>query len=1806
MSDTNPTSATVRRGRTRAGSVIPNSEAIAASASSDSSNPIVSDRQALSTHQTLPQASSSDKRVSTSGGQETAQYVGENAKLVYNSLSNFSFGQEVSKLGASAATKFMTDAQEAFENMNSLASASKSPLKDTTGKVVVSTLHAKQGSTSPLDGKEGEFLKRSSPVPMALSPSLSAKDMVSASSVSIEDSSDAEHLVKAITPAMASQSTNASPSLGSTNASLSSTTIQGSRALHSLTLRKNPPVPSKVPKTLGMTNNAPALATPAAAPTAAISTDAPAVASAASSKIKTRRGSIAPGTTSAPVVNAPDADRTPVRTALNSLQRSPPQPTAPAAQPFLRSLQRFLPRQPATAASSAAATADAPSVTSTTATGKAPTCLLCTLLLLFVLLPVSLYGLFANDFMHQFVPVEVKTSLSAAYISSLEGVQSVLSSFTTHLPALDLSPETYDMHDSTANAAASAPATPSLAEHVRVENRRVVVTKRKPGSASGQASRNKFAATHPEPAEAHDDANAPVAAPPEACLHSDSAVDAGSVPEVVVLGSTVVDTAAQEQLRALQAKMATLEASVAKFESHVTSLESQLADKKKNKPRDKTMDMELLESKLKRITNEFRPAIENLQESLVLLSETVKRESMQSADSMTRLHAQFTRVDEELERAFFALDTYLTLFAKQEALDGLEKRFASSDSQINTLSFSLDAMSKRHKLLVDQVAELQTLAARWHSQLTDTEIHTTRLDTLSLSIEQAMSNMEILKQYLEENAGKLEAVTTDISDLQTAVHITIPSDFAEQRKAAFAELTKELLESVQMHQDNLQSSVQLSETTVLALVNTKLGAFQSRLDELESRAQGESSYRTVKEAELKDSQDLVHAFEEQTATISKNLTEVQAKLSELETRFHELNSHPGGTAGSGEASTASSDSSNEELRRSLLLELQAFIADTVNSFLRDFSLNLENSVSQRVKLELTSYVNSQLLHLSEAASNSIRAELEQIHRDMLTLESHTSSYWTEMFTKQRETWEQRFLDLESALESRISSFGNDSEPGSNGATSLEVLEQVETIRTAQETLQANVDSYVQTHGAALDAAKHDLAALEQKAQEKVQEITHVLHNLDQQMLELQVRMDSLSDSVYAKSGVSSEDVATDSIVSTATTSNEESRKAHKRGKKSEEDMKSVDTQDSFNSLNTLVETVTADVASLRTMLSSLDSTVHTALAEYGANFVNLEARIAEARDASDTSSFEERFANIQESVSHAHTTIVQLEELISAYDQRLERILSERIPEAVQPNAQGTTPENLHEIITSVQSEVSGSLSALKDDWIALETRISATEAELLGRMESLLQTLEESKSSVATLQETLQASVDVHKSSNAGLLEFLQAKVQAAEPSSDVDTLDLVYSKQTAATSQRLQDYYASDPFESATWNVVATPFTPSTNAQTGPLSRSVYKHGFSVDGISPPPPSLTVTPPETPLLPPVTVADMAKSSKELFAPLVESVLQQHLRSYSPEVLASLSEQEQSFLAGIASSSAQQLFATLFAESYALGVSAASQTMQSVLEAQQRQFASLLTSFAATLTSNAHQSFESALSLYSIDAGVPKVDYALSLNGGKIMFHLTSAQWNANNSTIGFPYSAGLAIRSQEKHPHSSCWKLAVNGVLTDATTPADSQALVYTNETLREVHPTSQIHLLRPAVPLGAGLLSVFLNSPKVLTAITLEYTHPLLRPSCPEGTAKAPCDIGSAPKVFSVWGLLKGPQRAFLGRFQYDPEGPPVQTFFLNQTAPGIEDGASPFGSTSQVLEEGEFTHGVFGLVQLQVESTWGDSNYACIQRFRIHGE
>ncbi|XP_028315673.1 SUN domain-containing protein 1-like [Gouania willdenowi] len=106
------------------------------------------------------------------------------------------------------------------------------------------------------------------------------------------------------------------------------------------------------------------------------------------------------------------------------------------------------------------------------------------------------------------------------------------------------------------------------------------------------------------------------------------------------------------------------------------------------------------------------------------------------------------------------------------------------------------------------------------------------------------------------------------------------------------------------------------------------------------------------------------------------------------------------------------------------------------------------------------------------------------------------------------------------------------------------------------------------------------------------------------------------------------------------------------------------------------------------------------------------------------------------------------------------------------------------------------------------------------------------------------------------------------------------------------------------------------------------------------------------------------------------------------------------------------------------------------------------------------------------------------------------------------------------------------------------------------------------------GQGTLLISLSHPVSITHVTLDHVP---RYNTPTG------HIDSAPKDFEVFGMNNENEAGtLLGRFTYDQNGEPTQTFEL----PSPSD--------------------IHHFVKLRVLTNWGQDEYTCLYRFRVHGK
>ena len=107
--------------------------------------------------------------------------------------------------------------------------------------------------------------------------------------------------------------------------------------------------------------------------------------------------------------------------------------------------------------------------------------------------------------------------------------------------------------------------------------------------------------------------------------------------------------------------------------------------------------------------------------------------------------------------------------------------------------------------------------------------------------------------------------------------------------------------------------------------------------------------------------------------------------------------------------------------------------------------------------------------------------------------------------------------------------------------------------------------------------------------------------------------------------------------------------------------------------------------------------------------------------------------------------------------------------------------------------------------------------------------------------------------------------------------------------------------------------------------------------------------------------------------------------------------------------------------------------------------------------------------------------------------------------------------------------------------------------------------------------GCVVVKLSNPVIISEVTLEHIPKSLSP---DG------NVSSAPRNFEILGLdhVDDANPVVLGNFTYDTEKirNPVQTFTVNNNGKKA-----------------------FSFVELKVLSNYGNSEYTCLYRFRVHG-
>ncbi|XP_062406741.1 SUN domain-containing protein 2-like [Sardina pilchardus] len=107
--------------------------------------------------------------------------------------------------------------------------------------------------------------------------------------------------------------------------------------------------------------------------------------------------------------------------------------------------------------------------------------------------------------------------------------------------------------------------------------------------------------------------------------------------------------------------------------------------------------------------------------------------------------------------------------------------------------------------------------------------------------------------------------------------------------------------------------------------------------------------------------------------------------------------------------------------------------------------------------------------------------------------------------------------------------------------------------------------------------------------------------------------------------------------------------------------------------------------------------------------------------------------------------------------------------------------------------------------------------------------------------------------------------------------------------------------------------------------------------------------------------------------------------------------------------------------------------------------------------------------------------------------------------------------------------------------------------------------------------GSVTIALSQSVKVTHVTMEHLPKSLSP-----TGR----IDSAPQDFAIYGIDHADQHqegVFLGKFAYNKDGDPIQTFALKVP---VQD--------------------FYPVVELRILTNWGNPAYTCVYRFRVHGQ
>ena len=144
------------------------------------------------------------------------------------------------------------------------------------------------------------------------------------------------------------------------------------------------------------------------------------------------------------------------------------------------------------------------------------------------------------------------------------------------------------------------------------------------------------------------------------------------------------------------------------------------------------------------------------------------------------------------------------------------------------------------------------------------------------------------------------------------------------------------------------------------------------------------------------------------------------------------------------------------------------------------------------------------------------------------------------------------------------------------------------------------------------------------------------------------------------------------------------------------------------------------------------------------------------------------------------------------------------------------------------------------------------------------------------------------------------------------------------------------------------------------------------------------------------------------------------------------------------------------------------------------------------------------------------------------------------------------------------------------------------------------------------SSGFITFRLPYTVKASAVTIDHTPELLLLQGSE-------QLGSAPKQIKIYGYppcvesrddcgglgFDIEDEFLLREIQYDAGGPTTQTFQLGQdNDAAVEESGSCSATTSTCIPPHEDS--TVAAIRLKIESNWGNPDYTCLYRFRVHGD